>query len=349
MKTPILKLTQRRDGWQAEFAFQVIQLSFRDWVKLKWGFNASALLDEALDRYRLFIESQAVIESESQTDSVLSDTLVMRGVNDSPESGLRMLLLGKSIANTREQAQKRAVRFSRHVYSTFPYDFSLIPIETEDTFRQLCGDELLGKNLCIAQVQRRKLLIPTTKGSYEIRGMWQSTPLSNQQIWRSLFATSGPALFNILIRPSSLSGNERHTLLELKTGITNLRQGEEFSGYVPWAEYYVKRRLAPEKRYFIVQINLVADEADIVNLAHSVGSALTRDSYELTTPGYHASYPSSEIETTQWRTNLRLLEPTKGSSRLDDIADRDEVFSVFRFPYAVPEDGLPNTIFAGTK
>jgi hypothetical protein len=60
-------------------------------------------------------------------------------------------------------------------------------------------------------------------------------------------------------------------------------------------------------------------------------------------PGYQARYSSSS-ENRQWSENIRSLDLTGNSSRLDDLADMDEVYSIFRFPYR-PEAGLPGANF----
>ena len=55
MNTPYLETVQTLQGWQATFAFQVFHRPAEESLAMRWGFNAGALLDEALDRNRLFI------------------------------------------------------------------------------------------------------------------------------------------------------------------------------------------------------------------------------------------------------------------------------------------------------
>jgi len=346
MNTPILKLTQTQEGWQAVFAFQAFHRPAEEWLKMRWGFNALALLDEALDRYKLFIESQAVNEIEFHTGTMQNNTLVLRGIH-STESGLKMALLGKSCAPNREQAQQAAQQYAREVFSTFPYDFLLVPAKTEDAYHQLSGEHLLGRNSNIAQIQRGILSLSTTHGPHYLMGVWQASSRSNEQIWRALSAMPHAAMFNILIQPSVLYAAEKHALLEIKNNISNPEQNEINSVYLPWIENYFKRRLAPWKRFFLAQLHLVVD-GRMENLVRSIGSALTRDSDDLVLPGYQARYPSSVIENQTWRENIRSLELTENSLHLDDIADLDEVFSIFRFPYR-QEAGLPGANFNELK
>lgn len=342
MNTPFIKPTQTEEGWQAAFAFQVFHRSADEWMKMRWGFNAGALLEEALDRYKLFIESQTINEAEFLAGLTQNNTLVLRGIH-SPESGLKMVLLGKSCNSDKEQAQQAARQYAREVSSTFPHDFVLVPAKTEDAYHQLGGEHLLDRDLNVAQIQRGILPLPTAHGPSYLTGIWQTSPRSNEQIWRALSAMPGPALFNILIQPSVLYTAEKNALLGIKKSIPSAEKNEGISAYLPWVDNYMKRRLAVWKRFFLTQVHLVVD-GNMESLIRSVGSALTRDSNELALPGYQTRLPSSEIESRQWRENIRSLELIESPLRLDDIADQDEVFSIFRFPYR-QEAGLPGANF----
>jgi hypothetical protein len=271
-----------------------------------------------------------------------NSTLVLRGIH-SPESGLKMALLGKTCAPNRAEAQQVAHQYARQVFSTFPHDFILVPAKTEDAYRELGGEQLFVGKSNVAQIQRGILPLATTHGSSHLVGVWQTSSRSNEQIWRALSAMPQAVLFNILIKPSVLYAAEKHALLDIKKNISDPEYNEANSVYFPWVENYVKRRLAPWKRFFLVQIHLVAD-GKMDNLIRSIGSALTRDSNELALPGYQARYPSSTGESQKWRENIRLLDLTEDFSHLDDIADLDEAYSIFRFPYRL-ETGLPGANF----
>jgi hypothetical protein len=342
MNAPFIELTQTEEGWQAIFAFQVFHRSSDEWMKMRWGFNAGALLEEALDRYRLFIESQTASEAELIAGLAPNNTLVLRGIQ-SPESGMKMVLLGKSCAPDKELAQQTALQYALEVSSTFPHDFLLEPAKTEDAYYQLNGEYLLNKNINMAQIQRGILPLPTAHGPSYLTGVWQTSPRSNEQIWRALSAMPQAALFNILIQPAVLYAAEKNSLLDIKNSVSSQGKNEAVSAYIPWVDNYMKRRLAVWKRFFLVQVHLAVD-GNIENLIRSVGSALTRDSNELALTGYQTLRPNSEFENRQWRENIRSLELTKSSLHLDDIADLDEVFSIFRFPYR-QEAGLPGANF----
>ena len=343
MNLPFLKVTQTLEGWQAVFAFQVFHRQAEEWLKMRWGFNAGALLDEALDRYKLFIESQAVNEEEFLAGTTQNNTLAMRGVH-SPEYGLQMVLLGRSFAVTMEQAQQAAKQYAREIFSTFPHDFLLVPAKTENEYHNLTGEDLLTGNSNIAQIQRGMVSLPTEHGPRYLVGLWKASSRSNEQIWRALSAMPQAAMFNILIQPSVLYTGEKHALRDIKKSISNpVPHNEAISAYMPWVENYVKRRLTAWTKFFLVQIHLVADEG-MENLIRSIGSAITRDSNDMALPGYQTLYPGSTLESQQWRENIRSLELNQNSQHLDEIADLEEVFSVFRFPYR-PDAGLPGANF----
>lgn len=347
MNVPIYKLTQTQEGWQVAFAFQVFHRQADEWLKMRWGFNAGVLLEEALDRYKLFIESQVVNEIEFYTGTMPSNTLIMRGVH-LPELGLQMALIGKSKASNKEQAQETAQQYAREVSSTFPYDFILMPAETEADYNRLNGEQLLTKNSNVVQIRRGMIPLPTAHGLRYLMGLWQASSRSNEQIWRALSAMPQAALYNIAIQPSVLYAAEKQVLLDIKKSISDPEQtNETISAYIPWAKNHIERRLAVLKKFFLVQIHLVTD-GEVGNLFRSVGSALTRDSDNLALPGYQTLYPSSTSERQQWCESMRSLELIPNSSRLDDLADLDEIFSVFRFPYR-PEAGLPGANFIELK
>ena len=196
----------------------------------------------------------------------------------------------------------------------------------------------------MAQIQRGIVFLPTERGPRYLVGLWQASSRSNEQIWRALSAMPQVALFNIVIQPSVLYEGEKHALLDIKKSISNPEQNnEEISAYIQWAESYINRRLAVWKKFFLAQIHLVANDG-MDNLIRSIGSALTRDSNDMALPGYQTLYPISPLEGQQWLENIRSLELVKNSQHLDEIADVDEVFSIFRFPYR-PEAGLPGANF----
>lgn len=341
MNHPFLKIRQTPYGWQAGFAFQVFHRPPEEWSKMKWGFNAGVLLEEALDRYKLFVESQAAQEEEFFMGAAPDAALALRGIHV-PEEGLTMTLLGRHSAPEKEQAGENARRYALQVFASFPYDFILFPAETEDAYNRLAGEALLRLFSRAAQIQRARVPLQEEYHPPWLPGLWQTTSRSNEQIWRALSAMPQPALFNVLVKPCVLYPQEKREFQKIKESLS--AQGDEtLAARLDWAKNYIKRRQAVWKKFFLAQVHLAADEG-LESLVRSVGAAITRNTGELSLPGYQPRYSESSEETRDWLENIRLLELTESPARLDDLADVDEVFSIFRFPYR-PEAGLPGANF----
>ena len=340
MNAPFFKPAKTEAGWHVVFAFQVFHRPPEEWLKMKWGFNAGALLDEALDRYKLFIESQAINEVEFMMGVAQNNALALRGVY-LPESGVKMVLVGRSSADDREQALENARHFARQVFSTFPHDFILVPAKQEN-HDALVGDSLFDGRFRIAQIQRGIINLP--KGSHMpwLTGFWQSALRSNEQIWRALSAMPQPALFNVLIEPIVMLPQDKVVWEEVRKEISGHAEGT-FASRVPWLESCLKRRLALWKKFFLAQVHVVAGKG-LENLTHAIGPVLTRDVGDLALPSYQVRYSMGEEEARSWGKSLSLLDLTESSNRIDDIADTDEIISIFRFPYR-PESGLPGAHF----
>jgi len=338
MNIPIFVPKPIQEDWQAFFAFQVFHRPPEEWMKMRWGFNAGALLDEALDRYKLFIESQSVSELEFRTGTMQNNTLVLRGIH-SPEFGLKMILLGKSSASSREEAQQAAQQYAREVFSTFPHDFLLMPAKTDGEYQQFGGEQWLDGKSSAVQIQRGVIFLPKGYEPHYLPGLWQASPRSNEQIWRALSAMPQPTLFNVIIKPAVIYPQEKILLEEMKQNISR-QKDDAISACIPWIESYTKRRQAAWKKFFLTQVHLIGGTE---NLMRSIGSALTRNSNDLTLPGYQAR-EASDSENHQWCENIRSLDLTENTTRWDDLADVEEVFSIFRFPYR-PEAGLPGANF----
>ena len=343
MNAPFLKLTQTEEGWQALFAFQVFHRKGEDWLKMRWGFNAGALLDEALDRYKLFIESQTINEAEYHTGTQPNHTLALRGIN-LPEIGTQMALLGKASAKEKEDAKRAGINFARELYSTFPHDFLLIPAELPEDYNRLTGTDIATTNSSVAQIQRGIAYVPLALSSRYFSSLWQASSRSNEQIWRSLSAMPNQIIFNVMIQPTVFYDGERQSMLAIKNHISKTEQNTDLtSAYIPWAENYIKRRLAAWKKFFLMQVHVIANGDLAGNILRSIGSALTRDAIDLPLPGYQIKWPDSTDTNQIWCEKILAMELIP-STRVEDLVDSDEVFAVFRFPY-LPEAGLPGAKF----
>jgi len=338
---------RKESGWQAVFACQVCVRPFVEWEKLKWGFNASALLDEFLDRQKLFIESQYSIDAAGHVESPDQRTLALRLINI-PGEGLQVGLLGRLRADTSEEAEKLARNYLREITSIAPYDYRLYPACSREDFRRIAGWDLLEERegiLSIAEIKRGDVALPWQPGFRVVPGIWQSGSRSLEQIWRSIAAMPRAALLNIALQPSLIYENEKQFLMEIRKNMQISENDQAIPGplvaNVPWGENYIARRLAAWKKFFYLQVHLVQEGELDESLLRSIGNAITRDSPELALPGYQLLKPATRQEARDWRSQLQQMQIINSSARLEQLADLDEVYAVFRLPHHAPPDGLP--------
>ncbi|HSG43864.1 MAG TPA: hypothetical protein VLA72_11980, partial [Anaerolineales bacterium] len=128
--------------WQAMFACQVKILPHQEWVKMRWGFNASALFDEALERQKLFLTSQHEAKGGLSIENLDHRTLAFRYITR-PSDGLLVTVLAKILGRTQVEADHKALAYYREIKSTFPYDYSLVPAASKDDFIYFTGEDIL--------------------------------------------------------------------------------------------------------------------------------------------------------------------------------------------------------------
>ncbi len=353
MNTPYLETVQTLQGWQATFAFQVFHRPAEEWLAMRWGFNAGALLDEALDRYRLFIESQSLSEAAFLANDQPADrTLALRGIN-LPGEGLQMALLGKTNAPEKAQTQQAARDYAREIFSIFPHDFILQPAEEKADYDRLYGKDFFAKSPQAASIQRAMAYIPPMEKRQYFSGIWQSSQRASEQVWRALSNMPKTTMLNITIQPSIMYEGEKKMLLDAKKAITdiNAEAGEDdeqeentFAAHLTWADDYIKRRLAPWKKFFQLQIHVLVDGPVDESLLRSIGSTVTRDSNGNSTPGFQVLQPNSKEEEKEWRERIRQFDFVTAAMHINDLADVDETFAVFRLPFR-PDAGLPGANF----
>jgi len=346
--------------WQAMFACQVGIPTHQEWVKLKWGFNALALFDEALERQRLFLESQHMIWSDLGTEMPDHRTLALRFISR-PGENLLIAILGKIHNKTEDEAKKKALAFFREWESTFPYDYSLVPAADQDEFIHLSGEDILdakGDADSLAQIKRAEIPIHLTRNSPALQGLWQSGPHAHEQIWRALAACDSPLLLNISQRGTVLYGKERERLLECAEEIAGVSSEETHNPKTlatlkQWNKTYAERRLNLWEKFFYLQVHLVSTKKLDENISRIVGASLSlsKDGHSL--PGYQVVSPKFG-EDVSWRRKLKNLDIIFSGSilsvpRLSEVADLEEMFAVMRIPYSPPENGFPSMNFAATS
>ncbi len=338
------KPVQTNEGWRVNFALQIFHRTAEDWVKMRWGFNAAALLEEALDRQKLFIETQALSEAAFLANEGAKRTLAMRVIN-LPEDGLQIALLGRVDSVNREKAVEEAANYAGNVQAIFPQDFIVRAAESPDEYEKLYGASLFNKSLKIVLIQRANAPFPSKHGYGHLTGLWQSSLRSSEQVWRALYGAQKNVMLNITIQPSILFEGEKEYFLEIKKAGTNEKGVSLTSSYNFWVDQFIKRRLAAWKRFFLMQVHVLAEGGPDENLVRSIGAAITRDpAPEIFSPGYSMLRPGSAAEERDWLRRVQTLEFVPSPMRTNDVADLEEVFSVFRLPY-IPEAGLPGTKF----
>ena len=269
---------QDGDTWQMSFACQVCLRPFSERVALKWGFNAQALLAEAADRQRLFIEAQyqGNILSEDPPDK---RTVVLRCIRV-PGKGLLLALMGKVCAATPELAHQQSIQYCRELVSAFPTDYRIYPAISQTAFEKLAGKDMLEK--CTSTDTLAKILrfemapIP----SVHVFGCWQTSDRSDEQIWRALGNYPEAVVLNISLRQTQIQFAERQILWNLIQGHPSATEDPQAQAPMPlakWAEELIKRRMSPWKKFYYLQVHLACPAAVSTSITRPIGAAITRE------------------------------------------------------------------------
>ena len=120
-----------------------------------------------------------------------------------------------------------------------------------------------------------------------------------------------------------------------------------------WIDSFIDRYIQPWQKYLFLQVHFVSPTAIREYVFRSVGSSITRNIPDQSTPGYEIDYPSDANEVNEWANQLDCLEFIRAKKnsrlpRLRELANIDEVHAVFRLPYP-PEPGYPNTKFISAQ
>jgi len=371
METPWVELTDAQheqayggqfgetNPWHALVACQVCVRPFQERLKFRWGFNNEALLAEALDRQKMFIETLHALNYQYRIELPERQTVALRGINR-PGEGLILSLVAKLCDKSPREARLAAYDFYRHLASLVPYDHMVFPAVTQAEFQRLSGWDILqsgGAPESMVQLKRFETPLPAPHNTESVLGVWQAAPRSNEQIWRALAALPMPALINISLRPTVLYEQERKQLITLKTKLAKIE--DEHGGpkkgmrHKAWVEPFISRRLSAWGKFFYMQIHLIAAPGSALDdsFCRAVGTALARDTNEQPLPGFEFDRPADDEQAAAWRAMLNQLEIVQSGSefyipRLHDIADLDEASAVFRFPYP-PEGDWPGVTLLG--
>jgi hypothetical protein len=341
--------------WQAQFACQLEILTYQEWIKLKWGFNASALFDETLERQKLFLESQYEVRHQLGAEAPDYRTLAIRFINR-PGEGLSVAVLGKIHARTEQEAMESASSYYCELKSTFPYDYTLIPARSREEFLQISAGDILDGNdgqPALAQLKRLEIPLPPVRNSLFLQGVWRSAARAHEQIWRSLASSSAPVLLNISLRCTVLYEKEREKLLKCAEEISAIHDKplnpQTLSALQQWNRKQVERRLVPWGKFFYLQVHLASTRKLSAELFRTIGTSLALNSSGESLPGYQVVLPE-QAEAQVWQKRLKNLDLIFSESylpvaRLSEVADLEEVFAAIRLPYSPPENGFPNVNF----
>lgn len=347
----------------AIFAAQIFPKPFEERLKWKWGFNAAVLLEEAIDRQRLFIESQHPANILTQSEPSNCQTLALRCLRNPDHSNLDLLLLGKVWARDAEAARVSASYFWNELQALFPYDFTIQPIASQADFFQLSGQQLVnevlaskpGAHRSLAEVRRFESLLADGTTTAFVFGKWQPSSLGNEQVWRALVTCPIPIMLNITLRPTILLDEELLALADMKQTIAGFAQSKlvMLNRDVEWATKVYQDRLVDLRYPFLLQVHLIAlgDIPDYV--LRAVGSAFTHPSGgKSTPPGYQVVQPATPEHIDNYLHDLLQLEPIQLNNNLSDprfirlrfMADPLETSALFRFPFP-PCNGIPGVSF----
>lgn len=336
--------------WHASFACKVKLRPGEEWLKMKWGFNASLLIEEALDRARLFVESQYSTDPELNRRAGDYRTLALR-CRVKPDEGLALAIMGKVCAGTESEAGYSARIYCREICSVFPQDFVTVPATSAEEYREIAGEDILHAGAEVAQVKRFEKRLAASDGVQYVHGLWQTSSRSHEQVWRALAGLDYPAMFSITMRPIAIYPFEQQIFETSKKPIESPGyDGWKFPiSYQDWIGAFVNKRTAPLKRFFYLQIHLASPNEIDENILRDIGTALTREAAGQPAPGFKALHPAPERRGL-WTECLNRLDLTPPESEyapyhLSDIADLDEAASVFRYPYPNPDTGLPGVTF----
>jgi len=323
--------------------------------KLKWGWNWGALLEEAIDRQRLFIESQHFLAEPGQIVPFECRTLSLRYLHDPRFPDLQMGIVAKVIGDTEDSARIAAIQHWRQIQSTFPHDYALIPATSEQDYYRLVGQSLIEDAIdpgAYAEVQRFEGVISTGEQRFYLLGSWHISVRANEQIWRVLSGSGQRVLLDILLFPTVLTEAELATLQLVTQHIDKIAQDVDLITVQPYARFaaeHYKKQLQFLRRPYIVQMRLVAPGGLPAYIPRTIGFALTHNQdRELAMPGFQVIHPQTQVDTEMWRRQLSLLEPDiqsdhskdKRFARIRKMSDAYEANVLFRLPYP-SQGGLP--------
>lgn len=348
--------------WRAQAALQVWPRPFAEREAHKWGWNAGALLDEALDRQRLFLAELHPRGLQALADpGGFSRSVCLRCTRRPGESGLSLAVLGAVSAPDEMTARRLAQLFAGELAALLPYDYGMAPATTAEEFQRAAGWDVLVDAAHpggISEIGREESALPTAEGRLPVLGQWQWSRFGNEQIWRALAASPAPLVWSVVLQPTLAAELELKQWGRLQALARQAAQAAEQAGAAPVVleaeralELYRVHRQGMSSPY-LLQVHLASPQVVPDFVERAVGSALTFTEGANGVGTTYSLYRSSDPGCLEmWRSGLLRLEPApllpgngSGYQRLRLLASLREASAVFRLPFP-HNPGLPGVQF----
>ena len=349
-----------KSRYHAVFAARIVLKSFDELMEIKWGFSHDALLKEARDRQRIFVEAHHYAEDMGLADPPDSRTLALRTICEPSNPNLQIFLLGKICAPDFEGARTQILNYWHEISSLFPYDYSLKPIQTQAEFASIsnyCSTDADKPYLgtCI-EITRYEGILQSEKTVLNGIGVWNSTLASNEKIWRVLASSPVEVMLNITLRPTIVYEDELGMLaqvIETSDAIAHdsknplTRQDAELINRL-----YLERARSMGYAY-LAQLHVVSPGRLPEYVPRAIASALTHYRQEHSRElGYQMRRPQNKNEHLQWLQSIYSLEPCLTPSIMKDarlqrfryIVNTDEASALFQVPFP-SKGGIPGVHF----
>lgn len=342
-------------GYVALFAGKILLKPFEELVAMKWGFSQEALLKEAWDRQKLFVEAHHYADERGFVEPPDGRTLALRIIHDPSNPNLQIILLGKIHALTQEAAYSSAHDYWHEISSLFPYDYALRPIGDQSelsAISRFCISNEGGSltETCI-EITRFEGLLQSDKTFLSVIGVWNSTLAANEKIWRILASSPSQVMLNITLRPTILFDDELNALAQMVELANTVSHDSSNPLTRQDAELIQKLYLERSKNMihaYLAQLHLVSPTTIPNYIPRAIGSALTHYKQEHSKElGYQMRRPHNKDELSDWLSAIYWLEfyPTPGLikdvrlQRLRYLTNSAEASALFQLPYP-PKGGI---------
>jgi hypothetical protein len=348
--------------YHAVFAASIRLRPFADNAQWQWGWNAGALLEEALDRQRLFLEAQHPQDDLSLAGPEDRQTLALRCIRDPAEPHLGLSLLGKVCAPSADAARNGARAYWEETRSIFPYDYELAPATSRSDFMAVSGQSILDAPGCpgsLVELRRFEGVIAAGARRLFVLAHWPASSLANEQIWRALAGCPEPLLYTVCLRPAVLLDLERRALANLAGAARELAADDSLAPIWPEATYLAglySDRLTRLRHPYVMRVHLAAPASVPAGLIRVVSAALSHPAG--TDPAMFGCQairiPVASLD--RERQALRWLEPEDDPeppldarcAGLRHKVELREAHTAFRLPF-LPKGGIPGLAFPSAE